>query len=79
VTEPHRGHLYQVAQRAGMDARHVAILHWSFACMGGLACIGFSLVPSDMKPLIPVLLLVPQLVWLGYVVARARQAHIGRW
>jgi UDP-GlcNAc:undecaprenyl-phosphate/decaprenyl-phosphate GlcNAc-1-phosphate transferase len=79
VTEPHRGHLYQVAQRAGMDARHVAMLHWGFAFLGGLACVGFSLVPSGMKPLIPLLLLVPQLVWLGYVVARARQAHIGRW
>jgi UDP-GlcNAc:undecaprenyl-phosphate GlcNAc-1-phosphate transferase len=79
LTSPHRGHLYQLAQRSGMDARRIAMLHWGFAALGGLAGIGFGMVPSAAKPLIPLLLLVPQLVWLGYVVRRARHADIGRW
>jgi UDP-GlcNAc:undecaprenyl-phosphate GlcNAc-1-phosphate transferase len=79
LTKPHRGHLYQIAQRAGVDARYVAMLHWAFAALGGLAAIGFSHVPTTAKPVIPLLLLIPQFIWLGYVVARARRADIGRW
>jgi len=79
LTRPHRGHLYQVAHRAGMDARRVAAMHWLFAVLGGLVCLAFVHAPSRLKPVLPLLLLVPQLLWLGYVVARARRAGIGRW
>jgi UDP-GlcNAc:undecaprenyl-phosphate GlcNAc-1-phosphate transferase len=79
VTQPHRGHLYQVAQRAGMDARWVAVVQWGFAGLGGLVCIAFVHAASSLKPLLPLLLLPPQLIWLGYVAARARRAGIGRW
>jgi UDP-GlcNAc:undecaprenyl-phosphate GlcNAc-1-phosphate transferase len=79
LTRPHRGHLYQLAQRSGMDARAIAVLHWGFAALGGLAGLGFDMASSDEKPLIPLLLLVPQLFWMGYVLRRARAADIGRW
>ena len=79
VTQPHRGHLYQVAQRAGMDARLVAVVHWGFAALGGIAALGFVAAPSGWKPVLPLLLLGPQLVWLGLVVGRARRARLGRW
>jgi UDP-GlcNAc:undecaprenyl-phosphate GlcNAc-1-phosphate transferase len=79
LTQAHRGHLYQVAQRTGMDARLVAALHWGFAALGGVMCLGFVAAPSDLKPLLPLLLLVPQLVWVGWVVRRARRAGVGRW
>jgi UDP-GlcNAc:undecaprenyl-phosphate GlcNAc-1-phosphate transferase len=79
LTEAHRGHLYQVAQRAGMDARLVAALHWGFAAVGGLVSILFVAAPSSLKPLLPLLLLPPQFVWLGYVARRARRAGIARW
>ena len=77
LTEAHRGHLYQVAQRSGMDARLVAAVYWGFAALGGLAALAFVHAPSAAKPFLPLLLLVPQLAWLVYVSVRAR--GIGRW
>jgi UDP-GlcNAc:undecaprenyl-phosphate GlcNAc-1-phosphate transferase len=79
LTAAHRGHLYQVAQRSGMDARAVAVLHWCFAALGGLACVAFIAAPSPAKPLLPCLLLLPQGAWTLYVTARARRAGLGRW
>jgi UDP-GlcNAc:undecaprenyl-phosphate GlcNAc-1-phosphate transferase len=79
VTQPHRGHLYQVAQRSGVDPRAVACVHWGFATLGGLVCVAFVHAPSSLKPVLPLLLLLPQLVWLGLVVRFARRAGIGRW
>ena len=79
LTEAHRGHLYQVAQRAGMDARLVAVLHWGFAALGGAMCLVFVAAPSGIKPLLPPLLLIPQLIWLAEVAVHARRAGIARW
>jgi UDP-GlcNAc:undecaprenyl-phosphate GlcNAc-1-phosphate transferase len=79
ITEAHRGHLYQVAGRAGMDARLIAMLHWAFAALGGLVCLLFVQAPSAAKPILPLLLLIPQFIWLAVVVRRARTAGIGRW
>ena len=76
LARAHRGHLYQVAQRSGMDARWVAALHWGFALLGGLCALSFEHAPAMWKPLA---LLVPQLVWLGTVVRRARRANLGAW
>ncbi len=79
ITAPHRGHLYQVAARAGMDARLVSLIAWGFAVFGGLCCLGFIAAPAAAKPWIVLLPLGPQLVWLGYVRKRARRAGIGAW
>ena len=79
VTEPHRGHLYQIAHRSGMDPRAVAATHWGFAAFGGVVALAFVAVPPGAKPLLPPLVLLPQLAWLAYVVARARRADLGAW
>jgi UDP-GlcNAc:undecaprenyl-phosphate GlcNAc-1-phosphate transferase len=79
LTQAHHGHLYQVAHRAGMDARLVAAMHWGFAALGGLVCLAFLAAPGPLKPFLPIALLLPQLVWTLYVAARARRAAIGRW
>jgi UDP-GlcNAc:undecaprenyl-phosphate GlcNAc-1-phosphate transferase len=79
LTQAHRGHLYQVAQRSGMNARAVAVMHWGFAGLGGVACVGFIAAPTPLKPLLPFALLLPQLLWTLHVAARARLAGIGRW
>jgi UDP-GlcNAc:undecaprenyl-phosphate GlcNAc-1-phosphate transferase len=79
LTEPHRGHLYQVAQRSGVPATIVTLVHWAFATFGGLCALGFLAAPSSAKPIIPLLTLLPQLAWLGVVLARARSAGIARW
>lgn len=79
LTQAHRGHLYQVAQRAGMESRTVALVHWGFALWGGLAAIAFLAAPSSLKPPMLLLPIVPQPIWAAYVAARARKARIANW
>jgi UDP-GlcNAc:undecaprenyl-phosphate GlcNAc-1-phosphate transferase len=79
LTEPHRGHLYQVAQRTGVPAVVVALVHWGFAVYGGGCAILFLIASSSAKPMIPLLTLLPQFCWLGFVAHRARRAGLTRW
>ncbi|MDE2581637.1 MAG: undecaprenyl/decaprenyl-phosphate alpha-N-acetylglucosaminyl 1-phosphate transferase [Rhodospirillales bacterium] len=79
LTVPHRGHLYQVAQRAGVPAVAVALIHWGFAVWGGICCLVFIAAPSEWKPYVPLLTLVPQLAWWRFVRGRAVRAGVGRW
>jgi UDP-GlcNAc:undecaprenyl-phosphate/decaprenyl-phosphate GlcNAc-1-phosphate transferase len=79
LTAPHRSHLYQVAQRSGLAAPAIAMIHWGFAVFGGLCCLLFLAAPSPLKPYVPLITVAPQLVWLGFVTARARGAGISRW
>jgi UDP-N-acetylmuramyl pentapeptide phosphotransferase/UDP-N-acetylglucosamine-1-phosphate transferase len=79
LTSPHRGHLYQVAQRAGVPAIAVTVVHWGFATFGGGCALLFVAAPSDAKPFIPLLTLVPQLLWLAVVIQLARAASIRYW
>ena len=79
LTQAHRGHLYQVAHRAGMDARWVAALHWGFAALGGLVIIAFVHAPSQVKVWLPLLLLPPQIAWTAAVALLARRAGLPRW
>ena len=79
LTQAHRGHLYQVAHRAGMDARWVAALHWGFAALGGLVIIAFVHAPSQGKVWLPLLLLLPQIAWTAAVALLARRAGLARW
>lgn len=79
VTQPHRGHLYQVAHRSGVPAVTVTLVHWGFAAWGGLCCLMFIAAPSELKPLVPLLALAPQAGWLVFVMRRARMAGLRRW
>jgi UDP-GlcNAc:undecaprenyl-phosphate GlcNAc-1-phosphate transferase len=79
VASPHRGHLYQVAHRAGMDARNITLLHWGFAAFGGGCCLAFLHASSVYKPLILLLPLVPQLVWTAYDWHLTRVRPVGAW
>jgi UDP-GlcNAc:undecaprenyl-phosphate GlcNAc-1-phosphate transferase len=79
LTQAHRSHLYQIAHRSGIDAKYVALIHWGFAALGGMVAIGFTAAPSMAKPFLPPLLVIPQLIWLGYVVLRARRSPVGPW
>jgi UDP-GlcNAc:undecaprenyl-phosphate/decaprenyl-phosphate GlcNAc-1-phosphate transferase len=79
ITQAHRSHLYQIAHRSGMDPRWIAMLHWGFAALGGLVALAFIYSPGEVKPALPLLLVLPQIVWLGYVVMRARSVDLGRW
>jgi len=79
LARAHRGHLYQIAHRAGMDPRRIAQLHWGFAALGGLVAFGFLAAPTAWKPLLPLPLLAVQLGWTLLVARRARAAGLGRW
>jgi UDP-GlcNAc:undecaprenyl-phosphate GlcNAc-1-phosphate transferase len=79
VTQPHRGHLYQVAQRAGLSPVSVTLVHWGFAMFGGACCLLFVAVPSAYKPPVPFITALPQLAWVWFVVHRARAAGLRRW
>ena len=81
VTQPHRGHLYQVAQRSGLSPVTVTLVHWGFAVFGGACCLLFIAVPS------------PASRWFRFspccrswpgsgsssAAGRARQRHSARW
>ncbi len=79
VTEAHRGHLYQVAHRSGMPAWAVTLVEWAMAAWGAGCCLLFLRTPEALKPLVPLLVLPPQLAWLAWVAARARRRGLGRW
>lgn len=79
LTEPHRGHLYQVAQRSGAPALMVTLVHWGFALFGGATVLVFLAAPSVYKPIIPLLTLLPQLWWVAWVTRRARVAGLCAW
>lgn len=79
IAQAHNGHLYQVARRAGMDARAVALLHWGFAALGGITALAFLAAPSALRPAMGLLPLAVQLVWTRYVIRRARIARLDRW
>jgi len=78
-THAHRGHLYQVAQKSGMSAVSVTLVHWLFAVLGGLACLVFIAAAPAWKPAIPPLLVVPQLIWLAVVATLARRTAPNPW
>ncbi len=79
LTQAHRSHLYQIAHRSGIDARWIAVLHWLFAAWGGAVAMAFIQAGPADKLILPLLLIPPQLVWLGCVVWRARGRDIGPW
>lgn len=79
VAQAHRGHLYQVAHRSGVDARAIAAVHWGFAAAGGVVALAFTHAGPGAKLPLLLVLLVPQLAWLWFVAARARAAGLGRW
>jgi UDP-GlcNAc:undecaprenyl-phosphate/decaprenyl-phosphate GlcNAc-1-phosphate transferase len=79
LTEPHRGHLYQVAQRSGVPAMAVTLAHWGFAMFGGVCALLFLDAPSAAKPFVPMLTLAPQVCWLGFTALRARRVGLVHW
>jgi UDP-GlcNAc:undecaprenyl-phosphate GlcNAc-1-phosphate transferase len=79
LTRAHRSHLYQVANRAGMGARAVALVHWAFTLFGGVCGLVFLTAPPILKPAVVLLPLLPQPFWAGYVARRARAAALPTW
>jgi len=79
ITQAHRGHLFQVAHRAGMAPWFITLIYWGFTLFGACAAWCFLAVPSFYKPLIVPVPLIPPVIWTGYVIWRAKRAEVGRW
>ncbi|HEX7390489.1 MAG TPA: MraY family glycosyltransferase, partial [Acidiphilium sp.] len=79
LARAHRGHLYQVAHRAGLDARLIAAVYWGFAAFGGAIVVGFLHAGPDWKPVVIFAPLIPFAVWAGFVGVLARRARLGAW
>jgi UDP-GlcNAc:undecaprenyl-phosphate GlcNAc-1-phosphate transferase len=79
VTRAHRGHLFHVAHRAGLDARLITLIYWGFTLFGAAAAWGFLAAPSLYKPVIVLVPLLPPLIWTGVVIHLSRVNHVGRW
>jgi UDP-GlcNAc:undecaprenyl-phosphate GlcNAc-1-phosphate transferase len=79
LMQAHRSHLYQMAQRSGLAASRVTLVHWGFAVWGGVCCLGLAAAPPAWKPVWLVLVVPPQAAWLVWVVRRARRAGLARW
>lgn len=79
LTQAHRGHLYQLAQRSFMRARSVTVVHWSMVLWGAWVWNAAFILRLTSSPRILVLLLAPQIFWTIRVLLAARLAAIGRW
>ncbi len=78
LSEAHRSHLYQLAQRSGMKATNVSLVHWGFTTFGGVCCVLFLLGAPEWKPLWVLAVLPPQFAWWAYVDRLTRRAGIMR-
>lgn len=77
LSQPHRTHLYQLAQRSGLHPRGVAMVHWGFALFQADLAAIFLRLPPHLKPLVVLPALALQLAWLWYVRRRMRLAGLG--
>ena len=78
LAQAHRSHLYQLAQRSGMPAARVTLVHWGFALWGGACCALFLLAAPEWKPLWLAAVVPPQLAWLAHVDRRTAGAGVPR-
>ncbi|WP_428375734.1 hypothetical protein [Lichenicoccus sp.] len=78
LSQAHRGHLYQVAFRAGVPAWLVALLHWGFVLWGAVLMLGLQRGQGSL-PAVVAAALVPQLAWTALVHRRTRTHPVGRW
>jgi UDP-GlcNAc:undecaprenyl-phosphate GlcNAc-1-phosphate transferase len=77
VSQAHRSHLYQMAERAGVPQRTVMRAHWGFALFHAALALLFLALPALLKPFVVLPALLVQLAWTGFVVGRMRRAGIG--
>jgi UDP-GlcNAc:undecaprenyl-phosphate GlcNAc-1-phosphate transferase len=81
LTQAHRGHFYQVANRSGMPAWAVAQVYWGMAAWGGAVGVVAGKTGTGAVGAIAALVLsaLPFAVWSGFVVYRAKQAGLTKW
>ncbi|KXV01248.1 UDP-phosphate alpha N-acetylglucosaminyltransferase [Gluconobacter potus] len=73
LAQAHRGHLYQLAVRSGLPVPLVTCLYWGFTLWGAAAFATGQIITMVL------MIVLPQLVWTGYVCTRARTRVQDRW
>ncbi|MBF0864708.1 MAG: UDP-phosphate alpha N-acetylglucosaminyltransferase [Gluconobacter potus] len=73
LAQAHRGHLYQLAVRSGLPVPLVTCLYWGFALWGAAAFATGQIITMVL------MIVLPQLVWTGYVCTQARTRVQDRW
>jgi UDP-GlcNAc:undecaprenyl-phosphate GlcNAc-1-phosphate transferase len=81
LTEAHRGHLYQVAHRAGIAASVVAAVYWAMAAWGAACGLLAGHSGGGLRTAMVAMAasLVPVAAWLGWVASESKRAGITRW
>lgn len=75
----HRGHLYQVLDRSGFPRVGVALLHWGFTAVMGLAAFRFLALSPPGKLALYLVVFAALSAYALWVAARARRAGIVHW
>jgi UDP-GlcNAc:undecaprenyl-phosphate GlcNAc-1-phosphate transferase len=82
LTQAHRGHLYQVAQRSFMGAAWISALYWAFSAWGGacgLLAARIGGAQAWAAPAACAAAALPLLIWAWFVARKAKQAGITVW
>lgn len=80
LTQAHRGHLYQVANRAGMEAARVTLVYWTLCGWGALCGLSAGRAGSPAGTLMAIIAAsVPCGLWGLWVTRAARRAGLGEW
>lgn len=79
LTEAHREHLYQQAQRGGMASWLVAAIHWGMAGWGAVCAYVYGRAPGAAGLIAGLMLLAPQIGWAAYVVSKAARTRNSGW
>ncbi len=78
LTEAHRGHLYQLAFRAGLPVTVVTPVYWSLTLAGcAAALLGAGSRTGTILAVLAEIAVVA--VWAAVAIRSARQTPIGRW
>ncbi|MFT9257346.1 MAG: UDP-phosphate alpha-N-acetylglucosaminephosphotransferase [Acetobacter sp.] len=80
VVQAHRGHLYQVLHRSGVQVPAISGMEWGFTAWSGFAACAVAPLPLLTGLLaVTALIVPPQLAWTAYAVARTRRHPVGPW
>ncbi|WP_061472749.1 MraY family glycosyltransferase [Acetobacter senegalensis] len=80
LVQAHRGHIYQVLHRSGMNPVLIAVCEWVFVCWGGIVALLVAALPTFNGACLALpLLLAPQIGWVALAVFRTRRHPVGPW
>ena len=79
LTEAHRGHLYQLAHRAGFPAPAITFMYWGMTAWCGVCALAAAQAGAVWRWPILLATIIPFPVWAAAILGRARRHVTGRW